>query len=390
MRQIKWMTALAFICHLPQLLLAQVDNFGIQDDHFHGILFPQIYKELVSTKVNYPGLRNPENYSVSAGLLPNAAGESFAAVYGWGEWPNGPATAGVWLGNVQINNKSYWETLSGYEYGIYTSENIFSFSGAAWFTPFRSNIFRGISLTYNTKKESREEDYDNGSLISMNDRDTVFLNIISLIRLNTNFHIRTGISSQSHNISLYSNDYYRDGFFVGLLDKDNRALELHISNSFDRTDDFYGELINDTVHFNLLFSGGKVAQYHKHRLFYGVKAKAGASFISETGADADRFEYFRHMRSMTNNGRVISATLSAPLIFDIRIFRNIRGMLSINPQINYEHKNHPEKPEQSFSLKIPEPLLSFYGGIGDKVEFAFKPSIENDVFISAVEAKYRF
>ena len=383
---------MALICALPRILLAQTDNAGILDKHFHGILFPEIYKELVSTKISHPGLRNPEKYSVAAGVLPDSSGNSWSALYGWGEWANGPAIAGVRLGNIQINNKSHWGTFSpnGYGYDIYASENIFSIAAATWLTPFRSDIFRGVSLTYNTKREKRKEDFDGGNITSINNIDTTLFSVISLSRLTANLHIRAGVSSHSHDISLYSNDYYRDAFFVGLLDQNNRALELHVSNSFDRTDDYHGVQVRDTVHFNLLLNGGKAAQYHKHRLFYGVKGRTGVSFISETGANANRFEYWRHISSMTNDGRILSAALYAPFIFDVHVFRNIRAMLSISPQIGYEHINHPQKSEYHFSLKVPEPLLTFYGTIGDKVEFALKPSIDNDVFISAVEARYKF
>ena len=389
-------TALAFVCALPYMLFAQIDNAGITDRHFHGILFPQVYKELVSTKINYPGLRNPEKYSVSAGLLPDASGENWAALYGWGEWANGPAVAGVWLGNIGLNSSSRWETETfsedGKEYNLYVDDRAFTIRGAAWLTPFRNRSFKGVSVTYDALSKRREAEYEALGVTAVSNLDSSFFGVISLIQLNANLHLRAGISGMYYAEDMGSEERSTDGIFVGLLDRDNRALELRVSNSYNYTDDFYGKQVDDTVNIALILSGGKVTRYHKHRFFYGFKGEGGVSLLSETGSSAGRFEYWRHINNIKHKGRTFDIEVSAPLIFDAHLFKNIRSMLSINPQLNYSHTGHPKKSKSTHTLNLtsPYPLLSLYGTIGKKVEFAVKPSIENEVFFSAAEVRYKF
>ncbi|MDR2729040.1 MAG: hypothetical protein LBB56_07890 [Chitinispirillales bacterium] len=394
MSQKKYIAILSFICALPYTLLAQIDNAGIMDRHFYGILFPQVYKELVSTKIDYPGLRDPENYSVCAGLLPDASGESWAALYGWGEWANGPAVAGVRLGNLRLNSASRRETFyaGNTEYELYVNERDFSIRAAAWLTPFRNSSFKGISVTYDALSNRREAEYEALGVTAVSNLDSAFFGVISLIQLNANLHLRAGIGSRYYAEDMRSEERSADGIFVGLLDRDNRTLELRVSNSYNYVEDFDGEQVNDTVNIALIFSGGKVIQYHKHRFFYGFKGEGGVSLLSETGAGAGRFEYWRHIRNIKHSGKTFDAELSAPLIFDARLFKTVHCILSINPHINYSHTGHPKKSKSTHTLNLtsPHPLLSFYGTIGKNVEFAINPSIENEVFFSAAEVRYKF
>jgi len=381
----------AFICIMPLMLFAQIDNAGVTDRHFHTVLFPQVYKELASTKINYPGLRNPEKYSVSAGLLPDLSGENWSALYGWGEWANGPAIAGVWLGNIGFNSGS---PNDGIWYDPYVNERVFSIRTAAWLTPFRSNSFKGVSVTYDALSKVFENEQSGGTY-SM---DSTFFGVISLVQLNANLHLRAGISSFYYATdSYYAVDPFIvnekrsvDGIFVGVLNENNRALELRVSNSYHYFDEFFGEQVNDTVNVSLLFSGGKTAQYHKHRLFYGLKGEGGVSFLSSS--NAGRFRYWRHISNTHRKGAIYGAELSSPLIFDIHLFRTFHGMLSINPQINYSYADNLQKLKSRHTLSFasPYPQLSFYGSIGEKIEFAIMPSIENEVFFSAAEVRYRF
>jgi len=386
----KYITALLFICVLPRLLFAQIDNAGIIDRHFEGILFPQVYKELVSTRIAYPGLRNPERYSVSAGLLPDFSGENWAALYAWGEWANGPATAGAWLGNAAVNSSSYGETF--WIYDTYVKERSFSIRSAAWFTPFRNRSFKGVSVTYDAYSERRDAEIEESGITNTSSMDSVLFSVIALTELNVNLHLRAGVNSRSYSASMDSEERIIDGVFVGILDRNNRALELHVSNLYYSIDDYYGEQVSDTVNVSLLFSGGKVMHYHDHRFFYGLKGKCGVSLPSKSDGGVGRFEYWRHINNAKRRGATFDAVVSAPLIFDVSLFKTLRGVLSVNPQINYSNTYHPQKSKSrhNLSLASSHPLLSFYRTIGNNVEFAIKPSIENEVFFSAAEVRYKF
>ncbi|MCL2689292.1 MAG: hypothetical protein FWE57_05530 [Chitinispirillia bacterium] len=391
----------AVICIIPLMLSAQIDNAGVIDRHFYNLLFPEVYKELASTKINYPGIRHPEKQSITGGLLPDLSGESWAALYGWGEWANGPAVAGVWLGNIGFSNSSPFLDDGLYtEYDPYINERVFSLRSAAWFTPFRSSSFKGISVTYDASSKRREDQYMGGTY----NMDSTFFGVISLIELNANLHLRVGIGSQNYAADqLYMSDEYlelgimkqkrnSDAITLGVLDSYNRKLELQVSNVYHFVEDFFDDLVNDTVNVNLVFSGGKMMPYHKHRFFYGFKGKGGVSLPSKADSATGRLEYWRHFSNARRKGAIYGMGVSSPLIFDVRLFRTVRGMLSVDPQINYTYTDYPEKLKSQHNLRFisTQPLLSIYGGIGDKVEFAFKPSIENDVFFSAAEVRYKF
>jgi hypothetical protein len=391
MLQRKYFTALALICTLPLILFAQIDNAGIMDRHFHSVLFPEVYKELASTKINYPGLRDPERYGISAGLLPDLSGENWAAFYGWGEWANGPAIAGVWLGNTELGNGPGKD---GMWYDLYVNESVFSIRSAVWVTPFSNHSFKGISVTYDALSKRHENELSGG----IYDMDSTFFGFISLIQLSANLHLRAGISSQYYagdsyyTVSMDREERITDGVFAGLIDKDNRTLELRVSNSYHYVDEFDSGVVNDTVNVSLLFSCGKVMPYHKHRFFYGLRGKGEISLLSNTGNSAGRFQYWRHIRNVKHKGRTIETGVSTPLIFDVSIFKTLHGVLSVNPQINYSHTDYSKKLKSQHTLNLtsPHPILSFYGTIGKNVEFAVKPSIENEVFFSAAEVRYRF
>jgi len=384
----------AFICTLPLTLSAQIDNAGVMDRHFHDVLFPQVYKELVSTKINYPGLRDPEKYGITAGLLPDNSGDNWAALYSWGEWANGPAIAGVWLGNVGINLSSPDDNMW---YNLHVNESVYSIRSAVWVTPFRNRSFKGISVTYDALNKRREDKLGSWTY----KMDSTFFGVVSLAQLNANLHLRAGIGSfyyaadSYYTVSMDNEERSTDGFFVGLLDKDNRMLELRVSNLYHYVEGFDGdfyEVVSDTVNVALALSGGKAAQYHEHRFFYGLKGKGGVSLRSETGSSAGRFEYWRHIRNAKRKGMTFDAEISAPLILDVRLFKTLHGVLSINPQINYSYIDYQQETKSKHSLNLASelPLLSFYGTIGEKVEFAIKPTIENEAFFSAAEVRYRF
>ncbi len=101
---------------------------------------------------------------------------------------------------------------------------------------------------------------------------------------------------------------------------------------------------------------------------------------------------------MTDEGRVASVGVSAPIVADIDLSHGLRGMLSICPKISYTHAAPLRKPKNGlylnpqhrFATELSEVEMSLRGILGDRMDFAVMPSVKNDVFFSALEARYRF
>jgi hypothetical protein len=84
------------------------------------------------------------------------------------------------------------------------------------------------------------------------------------------------------------------------------------------------------------------------------------------------------------------ANVSAPIVLDIDVYGPLRCMLSIAPRVTYTQFNHPRQAQYKFAMTVPEAELSLRGTVGDKFDFALKPTVLNNVFISALEIRYRF
>jgi hypothetical protein len=188
---------------------------------------------------------------------------------------------------------------------------------------------------------------------------------------------------------------FKDAVAAGFLDDKLRTLELRLENTFAMT---YGDDKSDTVSATLRYTQGGAVTYMKHVLFIGLKADAGASFPSIINDETGSFQYLYYMQNLTRKGRVMRANVAAPVIADIRIFGPVRAMLSISPQINYTH-TAPSKNEAHYlhfnsqhvlDIDIPKPELSIRGTVGDKLDFAVKPTVSNSVFFSGLEVRYRF
>jgi hypothetical protein len=365
------------------------NKFGIMDSHFQGVLFPEIYKNLTSTRVNYPGLWSAERNTGAIGVFPDRLIKSgWSGVYGWADADLDPGTAGLWLGNfnyersdIDIYDRHFWQ------HGLQTS--IFSVSGAFWGTPPNDEVFNGISIVFDVDNTYA---YDGNANNEHLDRRKIFVNATALIKIHENYRLRAGL----HTFNLQAEDpadfrddnnrRYTDGFYVGLVDRRLRTLELRAENSFAVNN---ADEKSDTVSLGLRYTQGWAMSYMTHVLFLGFKADAGFHFRSEIGEETGTFQYAYYLKNLTNEKRVIETTVSAPAILDFNIYRNVRCMISATPQIIFKHINTGE-PQYLFTLKISEPELSVRGLIGDKFDFVVKPTLDNDVFVSAVEVRYRF
>jgi len=363
--------------------------FGIMDRHFQGVLFPEVYKSLASAKIAYPGLWTSEKNSAAAGLLPDMLGSGWQGLYSWTDISNGPGNAGVWLGNLNIT-EGYRQYYAGYE-PYYTDASRFLLRGAAWITPFRRNLFRGLSVTVDIDNVF---DYDGNEYREYLDTKKFFINLTSLIRISDNYHLRAGIctynkiSEDDPSAGRFDNSkLYSDGIYVGLIDDKRRTLELRADNTFGM---LYSWEKTDTLSFRLQYTQGGALSYKKHILFVGLKADAGAAFLSEIDEETGSFDYAEYMRNLTVDGWIMRANALAPVVLDISVYGPLRVMLSIAPRIGYAQFNNPDRAQYEFALTLPDAELSLRGTVGDRFDFALKPTVSNDVFMSAVEIRYRF
>ena len=363
--------------------------FGIMDKHFQGVLFPEAYKSLASAKIAYPGLWTSEENSAAAGLLPNLLGSGWQGLYSWADISNGPGNAGVWLGNLNVA-EGFRQYHTGYEQ-YYMDASRFSLRGAAWITPFRGNRFKGLSVAVDIDNVF---EYDGNENLETLDTKRFFVELTTLIRINDNYNLRAGVRTYNKiseddpsAIRFDNSKLYSDGIHIGLIDDNRRTLELRADNTFGM---LYSWEKSDTLSFCLRYTQGGALSYKKHILFIGLKAEAGAAFISKIDEETGSFAYDEYMRNLTADGWIMRADVSAPLVLDVSVYGPLRCMLSIAPRVGYTQINYPKRAQYEFAATVPGAELSLRGTVGDKFDFALKPTVSNDAFMSALEVRYRF
>jgi hypothetical protein len=403
------------VCGLAALSLAQYRPpydfygphnsgvFGIADKHFQGILFPEVYKYMPSVKILYPGLWVPEVNSAAIGLLPGRLSNAgWDGVYGWADVNNNPGILGGWLGNFNL-----WNSYRIYEYNemVYTWDlNDFSIRGAFWASPFRNDVFKGASLTVDIDNTYAYHEYE-----GVTDIMRVYVNINTLTKISDKYFMRAGLHTYNRHAEEPTDKHsdnravFNDGFYVGFVDKKLRALELRAENTFAINN--FDEK-SDTISVSLRYRQGWAYDYLKHNLFLGLKTEAGFVYPSRVNEDASSFQYFHYMQCMTREGRIFHANFTLPVILDAHLFNGLRGMLSVAPNIHYVHispllnvdhlpytpaeRKQYMNPQHTFVVGMPDITLSLGGPIGDKFEFMVVPTLSNDVFMAALEIRYRF
>jgi poly(A) polymerase len=374
-------------------------SFTMMDAHYQGILFTEVYKTLASTRVSYPGLWTPERNAVTAGLLPGrmASDIGWGGLYGSADIDISPGSAGLWIGNFNTGDGFRVSEYGDMIYSWETRE--FALSGALWATPFNNDVFRGASVAFDADNEYA---YNGNPYDGLTDLKSVDFSLNALIRLSDNYHLKLGFRTHNRHIeepdaNRYDNrKLFTDGFTAALVDGKLRTLEFWAQNTFAMN---YGDEKSDTVSFGLRHTQGRALSYMRHVLFLGLRAGASVSLPSEINEDAGSFQYIYYMQNLTGAGRALRLSLAAPVIADIDLYRGVRCVLSISPWIYYAHVNARKPPQESvlylepqhlFRIGLPAAELSFRGLIGDKFDFALKPSLDSDVFISALEVRYRF
>jgi hypothetical protein len=400
---------LLIACGLPRPVSAQPAYFfeaydsgiyGILDRQFRGVLFPEVYKSLPSAKVAYPGLWEADKACVSVGLLPDqiitSKGLGWNALYAYTDINLSPGSAGLWLGNANIGNSfrifEYYDITGAWD----VSE--FSLRGAFWISPRQNDRFRGMSAAFDIDNLYA---YNGNDFEGLYDDKSYYLNVNGLVRLNDDYNLRAALSTRNK----YENNpedtradnrrLFADAVSVGVLDGKLRTLELTARNTFAVNN---ADRKSDTMALTLSYTQGGAINYMRHTLFLGLTADAGLAYPSKISQRAGSFLYYHYLRRLTGEGRVASVSVSAPIIADLDLYRDLRCMLSIRPKIIYTNTAPLSKPENDlylnpqhrFATELSEVEISLRGLVGDRINFTLMPSLKNDVFFSALEVRYRF
>jgi hypothetical protein len=386
------------------------DIFSISDHHFRGILFPEVYKLQTSTKVNYPGLWTPDKSSVTIGFLPTTAADRFGpplhphtsthglnSFYGQTDIDISPGSAGFWLGNLNYSSgfrvSEYFDLIYSWD----TRE--FSMRGAFWLTPFNHDLLRGISVAAEVNNAYAFNGNEHEGLFHIRQ---LFLNINALFKISPNYHLRVGLrtfnrhADDPEDTRFDNRRLFTDGLTVGVLDGKMRTLDFRAENSFAMN---YADEKSDTVSIGLRFTQGWVTSYRRQMLFAGVRADASVSWPSEISDEAGSFQYMYYLQNLTGAGRTVRASGTVPIALDIDLTHGIRFILSVSPRAEYTHIAAHREPVNStlylqsqhrFTLTTPEAVLSVRGVVGERFDFAAKPSLNSNVLLSALEIRYRF
>jgi len=403
--------ALLTACGLTRPLSAQPDYFfesydsgiyGISDRHFRGVLFPEVYKSLPSVKAAYPGLAPADGSGVGVGLLPdqivNSKGAGWDALYAHADFNLSPVAAGLWLGNAHIGDS--YQVYEYYDMAGAWDIREFSLRGAVWASPGRDGRFLGASAVFDADSFYADAD-DDGDFGGFYDDKSYCLNVNALVRLTGDYRLRAAFrtrNSYADNPEDARDDngrHFTDAVSVTLLDGKLRTLEITARNVFAVNN---ASVKSDTVTLALRYAQGGALNYMKHTLFIGLTADVGAAYPSKISQRAGSFLYYHYLRRMTGEGRTLSVEAAAPIVADIDLFRGLRCMLSVRPKIGYANTAPLSasedavrlKPQHKFVTELSEAEISLHGTAGDKIGFAFMPSVKNNVFFTALEARYRF
>jgi len=374
--------------------------YNIADRHFRGILFQDAFDPLTSTRVFYPGLRIPEQAAAGAALLPNQVPPNTAGwngLYAWTDIDLHPASAGVWIGDLNYGDGFIVAEYSDIIYSWHTHET--SMRGALWVTPPNNERLRGFSVaTYMYSAYA----YNGNPHEGLTDVKHAYIHLNALAKLSENYLLRVGIDisnrhSEDPSATRFSNRrLFTDGISAGIVDNRLRTLEVRFENTFALN---FADEKTDTVSLSLRFTQGWARSYMKHRLYAGIKADAGLHLPSNINEEAGSFQYMYYMQNLTTESRTARTSLTAPIILDAHLYRGTRCMLSIAPMIAYSHTNPRYPPQESplylepqhrFLVYMPPAELSITGIAGDKAEFTLVPALTRDILISAVEVRYRF
>lgn len=254
-------------------------NRTVLDSYYSDYLVFEDSQQVVSSKINYPGLFNDSISTIDIGFVANPYYYSFnfdttyiangganlqlSDLNGWGEKRGRFGNVGGWIGHLYfVNSASNNSTKNEKRY--YTG------SSAFWFAPYYKSAFKGVSLTFggnydknsyynsteissgNTSSSNNWRNYQGidvglNALFQCNERFQVAVNLIADQSINVSDNRSTNVNTytdydyySSYNYNyIYRRDYnYSDtskfqncGLGVTILDNKKRRFSTNVNAS---------------------------------------------------------------------------------------------------------------------------------------------------------------
>ena len=420
----------------------QSSSRTVLDSYYKDYLIFEDSQQVVSSKINYPGLLNdslstidigflagPDYYSADRELtVNNSENLQLDDLSGWGEKRGRFGKIGVWIGSLDFSHSESESYSSPIEKRFATG------SSAFWFVPYHKSVLKGVSLSfggeYNNSKQNNSNSYNVNSSYKYKTLDIGFN---ALFQCNERYQVAMHlVNSKSTNVLDYesfTNSYYSDynsyytssinnkssskyqnyGLGITLLDSKRKQLTAYVNASLDNNtltrgnysySGYYGSNSNfgiGHVVASLVYSDTKVLKYLKHRAYVGINAVVTFDFpaVSESG-----LSFVNLLKNATKDKYSAEGNVQVPVTIDVNVFNTPLYLVAkITPAIkaNTYHNNIGSSVGEvhilngnSLGASVYETAIGFKGKIGDQLECALIPSIRSNVFVAGLELKYNF
>jgi hypothetical protein len=394
---------------------SQTTSYSVLDQYFGDLLYPGKDQNLVSDRVNYPGLERDSTTSVDLGFFNQTfSPPSWNDLYAWGETKIASMEAGMWLGNLD----------DGYSQntGIGSSSSGRYLSGgcAFWLFPIKETAFKGISLTMSGLSSSSSssntlvEGYYSNLETTRDSGNGVNATATSMFRLRRDLNFRLSASGAYNKYSyrgaivsssygyVYGGEYETTdsnsenlGVSAGLVDSKDRQINVGCSlstHNFSRSghiedeqyDSFSGS--GDLLTF-VNMSMGKQFTYMRHHLYVGLNGAVGMDLPFTTNSQVSFSDFSRKLHA---SNRAAYGQVRSPVVLECNLFNStVYALARIAPEIDGTYYDITGiSTSKAVNFSVGEVSLGLRGKIGDRIEFALMPTLNSDIFCAGLEIKY--
>jgi hypothetical protein len=430
------MKNIAMTALLVSTLIIPALSYTALDNYYGDGLYPQDSTRTVSQKINFPGYYadTTSSSSIALGYLKqsspyySSSDLNLSDFNGWTEMQTEIGTIGCYLGNVSFSNNK--------ETSLTTSDSTDATGlGALWFVPKTKTRLKGISIevaglySVGNQFSSNEPNYPsnysyyNNATINQSASKNISLTLMTLIKLTEELDLKADILGQynkrSDNTSInysyaysyypyssYSENYSKSSTYtgkngsmsLGIVNKQGRYLGLTIGGDMDLNQYssnyyyLYGASQNNNFYSlweNIEYSERKVFNYLGHSLLLGINVFAGLNqSCDNTSEPLELSKVF----SIHKPSQTYYASVSCPIMLKMHIFSvPVYALAKIYPSVytNYYKNASTNFSSRTTSFYISQIALGLQGKIGDKLEFAIIPSLQDKLFVTGIELNYK-
>jgi hypothetical protein len=397
---------------------SQTTSYSVLDQYFGDLLYPGKDQNLVSDRVNYPGLERDSTTSVDLGFFNQTfSPPSWNDLYAWGETKIASVEAGMWLGNLDDRYSQYAVI------GSSSSYRYLSGGCAFWLFPIKETAFKGISLTMNglssgsLSSSNLVEGYYSHMETSRDSSNGFSAAATSMFRLCRDLNFRLSASGaydkysyRYREVNVNSEPAYvygiesattdsnseNLGVTAGLVDSKDRQINVGCSLStlnlirsgYFAADDQYdfSQGSGDLLTF-VNMSMGKQFTYMRHHLYVGLYGAVVMDLPFTTNSQASFSDFSRKLRS---GNRAAYGQVRSPVVLECNLFNStVYALARIAPEIDGTYYNITGiSTSKSVNFSVGEVSLGLRGKIGDRIEFALMPTLHSDIFCAGLEIKY--